>query len=178
MVQLFHVSEEPGIALFEPRLVPSPDAGVTGDVVWAIDEDHLPNYLLPRDCPRVTFRAGPGTTVRDIAGFFDNTDARRMIVLEQAWIARANNTVLYVYEMPVAPFVPADTSAGYFVSRYAVTPLSLREVRHPVAEIMDRGFEVRYVPDLWPISDGVRASTLDYSIIRMRNAKGRLAPPS
>src|ERR1051326_2416922 len=76
-LRLFHVSEKPGITIFNPRTVPSPDTGVTGEVVWAVDEDHLPNYLLPRDCPRVTFRATPQTSGRDIAGWFDNTDARR-----------------------------------------------------------------------------------------------------
>ena len=55
--QLFyHVSEESNIAVFEPRLPPSPDSGVQGEVVWAIDQEHLPNYLLPRDCPRSDFQ--------------------------------------------------------------------------------------------------------------------------
>ena len=51
MPRLFHVSEDPTIARFEPRPVASPDSGVTGDAVWAVAESHLPNYLLPRDCP-------------------------------------------------------------------------------------------------------------------------------
>jgi hypothetical protein len=138
-LRLFHVSEEPGIAIFNPRTVPSPDTGVTGEAVWAIDEEHLPNYLVPRDCPRVTFAAGPRTSARDVAGFFDNTDARRMIVMEQTWLARFNNTALYVYEMPVAPFELADASAGYYISRHAIIPVSVREVREPASEIMQRG---------------------------------------
>jgi len=28
------------------------------ELVWAIDGDHLRNYLVPRDCPRVTYYAG------------------------------------------------------------------------------------------------------------------------
>ena len=47
---LFHVSEEFGIDRFEPR----PSEYVSGFVVWAIDTDRLRNYLLPRECPRVT----------------------------------------------------------------------------------------------------------------------------
>ena len=48
---LFHVSEERGIEEFEPR---APKEG--GDpVVWAIHAVRLPNYLVPRDCPRVTY---------------------------------------------------------------------------------------------------------------------------
>ena len=44
---VYHVSEEPGIELFEPRPI---DA--SGDsFVWAIDDEHLRNYLVPRECP-------------------------------------------------------------------------------------------------------------------------------
>jgi uncharacterized protein DUF6886 len=50
---LHHVSEERNIAVFDPRSSAlAPDAG---PIVWAIDGPKLPNYLLPRDCPRVSF---------------------------------------------------------------------------------------------------------------------------
>ena len=61
-MRLFHVSERTGIARFEPRPPPSLDAGVSDDVVWAIEARLLANYLLPRDCPRVTFHATAATT--------------------------------------------------------------------------------------------------------------------
>ena len=51
---LFHISEESDIARFEPRA----SEYATGLVVWAIDETRLCNYLLPRECPRVTYYAG------------------------------------------------------------------------------------------------------------------------
>lgn len=172
MLRLFHVSEEPGISLFKPRPVPSPDAGVAGKAVWAIDEEHLPNYLLPRDCPRVTYACSPSTTARDRAGFFDDTDARRIIVIEQAWLERALNAVLYVYEMTAQGFHAVDASAGYYASRSEAMPLDVRRVANPLAEIHERDCQIRLVPDLHPIRDAVVASTLDYSIIRMRNAIG------
>ena len=56
MPRLFHVSERPGIARFEPRLPPTANAAVRTPVVWVVDEAHLPNYLVPRECPRVAFR--------------------------------------------------------------------------------------------------------------------------
>ena len=59
---LFHVSEELGIERFEPRPSPSADE----PVVWAIDADRLRNYLLPRDCPRVTYYAGRATAAADV----------------------------------------------------------------------------------------------------------------
>jgi hypothetical protein len=62
---LFHVSEQHGIELFEPRW--SENAGKK--VLWAIDADHLRNYLVPRECPRVTYYAGPQTTTADVERF-------------------------------------------------------------------------------------------------------------
>lgn len=53
--RLFHVSEDSGIEVFEPR--PAALFPNLGPVVWAVAESHLVNYLLPRECPRVTFCA-------------------------------------------------------------------------------------------------------------------------
>ena len=53
--RLYHVSDQPGIPLFEPRPVRAGHPrGDLPPVVWAVGERLLHNYLLPRDCPRVT----------------------------------------------------------------------------------------------------------------------------
>ena len=57
-IMLFHISEAAGIDRFYTR----PSEYTSGPVVSAIDAEHVRNYLLPRDCPRVTFYAGPDTT--------------------------------------------------------------------------------------------------------------------
>ena len=44
-MRLFHVSEQSDIDQFEPRM----HYELEREVVWAVDDDHLPNYLLPRD---------------------------------------------------------------------------------------------------------------------------------
>lgn len=173
-MRLFHVSEEANIDVFWPRPLSQPMADAPDFVVWAIDEDHLPNYLLPRDCRRVTFRATTTTSAEDVRVFFDNTKARRMIVVEQAWLNRILSALLYVYEMPSASFRLLNTSAGYYLAQEPVVPLCRREVTSPLEEITSHGCELRLVPDLWPIRDGVINSTLDYSIIRMRNAQPRI----
>lgn len=172
-MRLFHVSEDAAIGIFRPRPIPEPAKKAPDLLVWAIDEDHLPNYLLPRDCPRVTFRAVPASDTDDIEKFFDDTTARRMIVVEQAWLDRILNTVLHVYEMPTEPFRLLDASAGYYVAQESVIPLSVRQLRNPLEEIDSHGYELRLVPDLWPIRDAIMRSSLDYSIIRMRNALPR-----
>ena len=54
-MKLFHISDEPGVHVFMPRRATA--APGLGAVVWAVDDAHLPNYLLPRDCPRVILTA-------------------------------------------------------------------------------------------------------------------------
>ena len=54
-MRLFHVSEEGNIGVFHPRLPLRKDLPADVGLVWAIDEKHLPNFLTPRNCPRVCF---------------------------------------------------------------------------------------------------------------------------
>src|ERR1700730_2825235 len=116
---LFHVSEEASIALFVPR--PSAIFPSLGSVVWAVAESHLVNYLLPRDCPRVTFCATDTTTARDRERF-NVTESSRVVVIAADWVERVKSTALYVYELPATTFILHDASAGYWVSREAVVP--------------------------------------------------------
>jgi len=169
--RLFHVSEDPGIARFEPRPPPSPDAGVEGPAVWAIAESHLPNYLLPRDCPRICFRAGPDTTAADRERFLGA--AGRVIAFEAAWLERVRTTALALYEFPQASFGEALPSAGYWISREAVEPLDVQRVDDTLAALTAAGAEVRILADFWPLCDAVAGSSLQFSIIRKRNAAPR-----
>ncbi len=171
MPRLFHVSEDAAIARFDPRPVPSPDSGITGDAVWAVAESHLSNYLLPRDCPRICFRPGPGTTHHDRGRFL--IGARRVVAFEAAWLERVRDASLAVYEMPPEPFVSALPEAGYWIARQPVTPLSVTRVDDVLAALADRGTEVRVLQDFWRLRDAVVASSLQFSIIRTKNARPR-----
>jgi RimJ/RimL family protein N-acetyltransferase len=164
---LFHISEEPGIARFEPR--PSESAGEP--VVWAVDEAKLRNYLLPRDCPRVTFFAGPKTSAADAERFLGASTA--VVAFESGWLPRVQATRLYCYHLPDATFECTDRCAGYFVSREAVVPSRVEALDNVLDALTSQGVEVRLLPSLWPLHDAVLASTLSYSIIRMRNAQPR-----
>lgn len=172
--RLFHVSEEPGIRLFEPRPVPSPDAGVQGSAVWAVDEAHLPNYLLPRDCPRVTYAAVARTSPADRARFLaEDPAATRVIALETRWRARIEACALHLYEFDPAPFERVDAGAGYSISRVPVVPLATTKIQNPLSELRRRNVDVRFLPDLWDLRDAVIASSLEFSVIRFRNASPR-----
>ena len=50
-MRLFHISEDGYIEKFIPRR--SKEIWEYKNYVWAIEEEKIQNYLLPRDCPRI-----------------------------------------------------------------------------------------------------------------------------
>jgi len=169
---LFHISEESGIKLFEPRssqYFPHP-------VVWAIDADHLRNYLLPRDCPRVTYYAGPETTPEDVDRFLGSSVP--VVAVESGWLQRLRSCRLYCYHLPSETFECIDECAGYFVSRTSVAPMNAEVIDDAIAELLKRGTELRFVGSLWRFRDAIAASSLQFSFIRMRNALPRNDSPT
>jgi hypothetical protein len=167
---VYHVSDQAGIKLFEPRPAPERSA-ISGDAVWAVDERHLPNYLLPRDCPRVCLSRNANTTEEDVQRFFGYTTANRIICVEWNWLAAIRDAVLYIYRLDSSPFECIDAGAGYYVSRKAVSPNSSTVISDVFDELKARDVELRFVSDLWPIHEAAAKSTLEFSMIRMRNAK-------
>jgi hypothetical protein len=167
---LFHVSEESGIEQFEPRA----QADGTDPVVWAIDAGRFCNYLVPRECPRVTYYAGRETTDADVERFLGASTA--VIAIEREWFERLRSCRLYCYHLPPDTFECIDECAGYFVSRVPVMPARVDVIEDPVSELLLRGVELRIVPSLWPLRDAVVRSSLQFSIIRMRNALPRGRP--
>ena len=170
-MKLFHVSDNPAIARFDPRPSPSTDAGVIGTAVWALSDTFLPNYLLPRECPRICFRAKDTTTEADRARFLGAAD--HVVAFEASWLERVRTARLALYEMPPDTFVDAHLEAGYWISRQSVTPLGVSRVDDCLAALTATGAEVRIVQDFWPLSDAVAGSSLRFSIIRKRNAEPR-----
>ena len=164
---LFHVSEEANIEVFEPR----PAATNADRFVWAIDEEHLRNYLVPRDCPRVTYSAGPRTTESDRERFLGSRAA--VVAIETGWYERMRSCRLHCYQLPGDTFELADECAGYHVSRVPVKPLRVQVIEDLMSAILMRGVELRVQPSLWELRDAVIASTLAFSIIRWRNAAQR-----
>jgi hypothetical protein len=163
---LFHVSDRGDIEHFEPRVLYGGQP-----LVWAIDTVHLCNYLLPRHCPRVTFAAGPRGTSTDIAKLLG--PHQRVVAIEAVWEQRVRETTLFVYDMLPEPFILSDANAGYWTSPTAVTPVSQRAFTDLPERITEHGATLIVLPSLWPLHDAVAASSLEYSMIRMRNAAPR-----
>jgi hypothetical protein len=174
-MRLFHFSDDPSIALFEPRpvRVPSPRAPgmewLNGPLVWAIDDWHQPLYLFPRDCPRILVWPGPRTTPRDRAQWWGERSARMAAYVESAWRDRLGAAILYRYELPRQAFEPLD-DAGSFVSRVPVEPLRVEVVENLPSRLEACQVDLEFMPSLLPLR-GVWNSSMSASGIRLRNAR-------
>jgi hypothetical protein len=173
---VFHLSENPTIERFDPRPAPSTNpTAPAGEMVWAVGSEQLPNYLLPRDCPRVTFYVREHTTAEDAARLMLGTGARRVVAIETGWLERVRRCRLYRYDLPGATFEPVDEGAGHYISRASVTPLRVVPIEDLLAELTSHDVELRVMPSLWKLRDAVVDSTIQFSIIRWRNARPRPA---
>ena len=121
-MRLFHVSEEADIRRFEPRRPTRVDLDPETGLVWAIDEKHLPNFLAPRDCPRVTYSVREDTTTEDRERFFTSKNATHALILEHGWLNALRSTTLYLYEFDPAGFILQDGAAGYYIATTTQVP--------------------------------------------------------
>lgn len=166
---LYHFSEDPTIARFVPRApLAHPDQPPR---VWAIDAQHAPLYYFPRDCPRVAFWALERSAPEDVARFLGHTAARWIIAIESGWLDRLRSTQLFVYHFPDDTFSTIGEGDRFYVSEETVIPIGVEPVGDLLARLVSAGVELRITPSLWPLYHAIIASTLDYSIIRMRNAQ-------
>lgn len=172
-MRLCHVSEEESIEIFHPRIPDRNDLDKTVGLVWAIDEQRLPNFLTPRDCPRVTYHIGKNTSESDKDRFFTSSTVNHVVAIEHDWFDRMRNTTLYLYEFDPSDFELQDEIAGYYVAKTAQKPIAKYKIDDLFAELTARNIEIRITDNLWKIADEVRSSTLNWSLCRMGNAKLR-----
>lgn len=173
---LYHYSEEPDIARFVPR--PPLARPEVEPLVWAIDAWHSPVYTLPRDCPRVCFWPLPTTTADDYDRWFVHVAGRIVVAVESRWLPHVRACVLHRYRFadgePFAPMVPPGDAGyhGVHVSREAVTPLAVEPVGDLLDALAAAGAELRVTPSLVPLGEAVVRTSLHWSLMRMRNARG------
>lgn len=169
--KIYHVSEDGNIEAFKPRPSPSKFPNINGNVVFGINNKLLHNYLLPRDCPRVTYYAGIKTTKQDKIKFLGQSTADFVIAIEAKWFSLIQQTTLYCYEFDEVYFSILDECAGYYISYKEVKPNTITKISDPIKELLKRNnVELRILPTLWNLADQVVTSSLNFSLIRMRNA--------
>ncbi|MGG3279927.1 DUF6886 family protein [Paenibacillus solani] len=168
---LYHFSEEPDIHIFEPRvLYTQKDEHAK---VWAIDAHHAPHYYFPRECPRICIEAGESTTEEDVDIFFGMSRARRMIAIEAGWYERVKTGCIYRYSLDPAAFQLFDANAGYYIATKSVAPIQVDRMDDLIPSILQEDIELRVTPSLMPMKERVLSSTVNFSMIRLRNAVGR-----
>jgi hypothetical protein len=167
---LWHVSEDPSITRFEPHMAAT--ASDDEPRVWAIDTRHLPLYWFPRDCPRATYWAGETTSDDDVERFLVGDRSRRVHVCEGDWLERFRSATLCLYRLPADSFEPdPDGTTGYWIARAPVVPLERLHLNDLPLRHVEAGIELRVAPSLRSLWDRVVASTLDFSGIRLANAR-------
>ncbi|MFJ7734489.1 DUF6886 family protein [Lysinibacillus sp. NPDC097231] len=170
-MRLFHVSEESDISVFYPRIPNRPDLDATTGLVWAITETCLPNFLTPRNCPRVCYHVGVDTTEQDKRGYI--ASCSHVVVIESKWFETMKNTKLYLYEFAIEEFTLQDDIAGYYTSKTTQFPIAKIEVENLFQELFNRNTELRVVDNLWDIYDEIQKTSLRWSMCRMQFAQPR-----
>jgi hypothetical protein len=160
------VSEDASIDRFEPHV--SRTASSKEPRVWAVDTRHLPFYWFPRECPRGTFWATAETTPYDAELV---TGATRVHAVEGGWLDRVRAAQVVAYRLPGETFTPDPEVGGYWLSREPVVPVEVVELGDLLELHAGAGIELRLVTNLWPLWNRVSASSLEFSGIRLHNAK-------
>lgn len=169
MPKLFHVSDEGPFTTMSPRPSPPGTPHEGQEWVWAIDEARLPNYLLPRNCPRVCWATpqAPHSLL--------SSPAARVIAVEHRWLSRLRQASLKVHRLDSVNFTLLDATAGYWVSEKTTQVRDVSEISDCLIALGRCDVEVRLTASLWPYVDAVVAAKGEFSAIRMRNAGPRQA---
>ena len=97
------------------------------------------------------------------------------VAIENKWFDRMRSTTLYLYEFDTADFELLDDIAGYYVAKVAQIPIAKYRLDDLFGELIKRNVEIRVTDNLWQLADEVEASTLNWSLCRMRNAQPRIS---
>lgn len=168
---LYHFSESQSIERFVPHVAQTSSSDQA--LVWTVDAEHSHLYYFPRDCPRVIFSASSRTSTEDTERFFGHTTAGTIAAIESGWLDRMRKTTIYRYTLPSDSFELRDEPAGYWVSVKEVQPLRVEPIPDLMQALVEFGVELQITPSLWRIRDLVIASTLEFGVIRWRNAAPR-----
>lgn len=134
-MRLFHVIEESNIEVFNPRFPTRSNLDQNTGLVWALYERILPNFLTPRDCPKVTYHVGQNTTAENIDRYISSSSCSHVVVIESRWFDIMRNTTLYIYEFEPSEFCLQDECAGYYVSEKPQKPISKIMINDLFAEL-------------------------------------------
>ncbi len=160
--KLYHISKNSNIVTFTPRILKRDNLNESKAVVLAIEEKHIPNYLVPKECSRLLYNASPKTTAEDINNFFSSKSSSSCIVIEHSSFNILKDTSLYLYEFDPELFYPYDENLGYWTSEVNQVPIKVFEITHPFEELILRNFEIRIIDNLLDLLDKMKNSSLEW----------------
>lgn len=165
--EVLHFSEDPTITTFEPYVART--NGKVTPYVWAVGHDRAPDYWFPRECPRAMAWVGPDTTADDRERIIGAGSGTRVHAVEYGWLEAMRSVKLYAYRLPAQPFAEHDAA---FVTTSTVRPLGPPERVGDLFELHDEaGIQLRVLRRLHDFWAAAVASTLEFSGIRLRNAR-------
>ncbi|UBU13739.1 DUF6886 family protein [Nonomuraea gerenzanensis] len=168
--EVLHFSEDPTIERFVPHVAAT--SRESEPYVWAVGHDRCPDYWFPRACPRAMAWPGPRTTEADRARIIGAGCGERVHAIEYGWLKALMEVRLFAYRLPAGSFAPIGDPPHAMVSRAPVTPLGPPE---PVGDLFElheeAGIQLRVLDNLWPFWNEVTGSSLEFSGIRLRNAR-------
>jgi hypothetical protein len=172
--EVLHFSEDPTIATFRPHVAAT--SLERTPYVWAVGYDRAPDYWFPRQCPRAMAWVGPSTTAEDRLSIIGPGGGTRVHAIEYGWLDALRTTELYAYRLPAAAFVQAEAAV---VATSEVVPLGPPERVGNLYDLhAEAGIQLCVLPNLHAFWDAVITSTLEFSGIRLRNARPRPPDPS
>lgn len=167
-MKLYHFSDNPDIHIFEPRIIYNRTD--EPPKVWTIDEKHAPHYYFPRECPRVCVWPKEDTSDEDIDLFFGMSKTHRMVAIEIGWYDRVRRGHICRYSFDPDGFELHVADAGYYITTRPVKPIGVERIDDLIGSLLQEGIELRVTPSLMPLRERILSSTVNFSMIRMRNA--------
>ncbi|MFI6827988.1 DUF6886 family protein [Kribbella sp. NPDC050241] len=165
--EVLHFSEDPTIEVFRPHVAKTTREATP--YVWAVGYDRAPDYWFPRQCPRAMAWVGPGTTPDDRDRIIGVGSGTRVHAVEYGWLDAMRSVELYAYRLPAKQFDEFDAA---FVATAEVRPLGPPERVGDLFELHDEaGIQLRVLPRLHDFWAETTTSTLEWSGIRLRNAR-------
>ena len=168
--EVLHFSEDPTIERFVPHVAPT--SVRSEPYVWAVGSERCPDYWFPRACPRAMAWVGSRTTEEDRERIIGSGCGERVHAIEYGWLKAIMDVRLFAYRLPAGTFAPIGDPPHAVVSTVPVRPLGPPEPVRDLFELHEEaGIQLRVLDNLWPFWNEVTASTLEFSGIRMRNAR-------
>ena len=167
--RLYHISEEEDIQYFHPRI--SKEQWNYENYVWAIDEEKIHNYLLPRECPRICIDLEKIKININWLEKFPIENQKAIVFVPDYWKENILLCTLFKYEFDNSNFKLIDKIAGYYVSRKVEVPIRKFEIKNCEQELTNSNAILITLKraQMLEIKEKVVKDLNDFSIIKWNN---------